>query len=324
VACCSHFADSFRWYHDHAIDHTAENAYFGLAGFYIMHDDDELAVPGLPQGDYDIPLGLASKRYNADGTLWSPEANGETTSVYGDVIQVNGQPWPYLSVEPRKYRFRFLNSAVSRSFQLYLVDDAANTTRLPFTVVGSDAGLTEKPVSTTQLDISMAERWEVVVDFSSYAGKNLTYRNNRNVGADKDYPETDKVMRKSTPPCLCLAAADKSPGFVVGSSKTAPDQPWDSQSLPATLRTVPYPPPAKAGQLDHLFEFQSKNGGWRVNGVGWADGPEARVLAKPSRGAVEVWDLKNPAGGWTHPIHIHLVSTRLVQGWLCVLMQGTG
>lgn len=57
------------------IDHTAENAYMGQAGFYILHDDEEEAVAGLPQGDYDIPLGLTSKRYNPDGSLWSPEVS---------------------------------------------------------------------------------------------------------------------------------------------------------------------------------------------------------------------------------------------------------
>ena len=75
------------WYHDHAIDHTAENAYFGQAGFYLLHDDEERQA-ALPQGKYDVPLALAAKRYNKDGTLWSPEANGEMESVYGDVIHV--------------------------------------------------------------------------------------------------------------------------------------------------------------------------------------------------------------------------------------------
>ena len=114
-------------------------------------------MAGLPQGDYDIPLGLTSKRYNPDGTLWSPEANGETTNLFGDVIHVNGQPWPYLKVEPRKYRFRFLDAAISRSFQLYFEQATKVGTRINFKVVGSDAGLLLNPVDTTQLDISMAD-----------------------------------------------------------------------------------------------------------------------------------------------------------------------
>lgn len=43
------------WYHDHAIDHTAENAYFGQAGFYILQDAEEQGIQGLPQGNYDVP-----------------------------------------------------------------------------------------------------------------------------------------------------------------------------------------------------------------------------------------------------------------------------
>lgn len=161
---------------------------------YILHDDEELNTPGLPQGDYDIPMVLATKRYNPDGSLWDPEVNHETTSLYGDVTHVNGQPWPYLAVEPRKYRFRFLDASVSQSYQLYFENKAAK--RVSFSVVGSDAGLLLNPVSSNQLDISMAERWEVVFDFTSFAEQNVTLKNNRNVGADDDYSGTDKVMRE--------------------------------------------------------------------------------------------------------------------------------
>ena len=85
-----------------------------------MHDPEEEAILGLPQGrDYDIPIALTSKRYNNDGTLWSPEKNGEDKNLFGDIVHVNGQPWPYFKVEPRKYRLRFLNAAISRSWELY-------------------------------------------------------------------------------------------------------------------------------------------------------------------------------------------------------------
>ncbi|THX45558.1 oxidase cueO precursor [Aureobasidium pullulans] len=277
------------WYHDHAIDHTAENAYYGQAGFYILHDPDELKIPGLPQGDFDIPLALAAKRYNPDGSLWDPEANNEETSVFGDVFHVNGQPWPFLKVEPRKYRFRVLNTGISRSYQLYFEPDKTPGTRSAMTVVGSDAGLTAKPVQTTQLDISIAERWEVVFDFTSFSGQNVTLKNNRQVAADIDYNSTDKVMR-----------------FVVGTSTTGV---VSKDELPAVLRTVPFPTPKTT--VDRSFEFQHSNGRWQINGEVWSDGPEARVLAKPERGAIEVWELKNGGGGWSHPIHIHLVDFQI-------------
>lgn len=150
----------------------------------------------LPAGKYDVPLGLAAKFYNQDGTLWDPEANGEKTSVYGDVIHVNGAPWPYLEVEPRKYRFRMLNTGISRTYKMYLELSTKVGTKLPFTVIGSDCGLLEKPVPTSDLYISDAERWEIVVDFSQYAGQLVTMRNSRDVAADTDYPGTDRIMRE--------------------------------------------------------------------------------------------------------------------------------
>ncbi|KAM0718783.1 hypothetical protein Q7P37_005854 [Cladosporium fusiforme] len=276
------------WYHDHAIEHTAENAYMGQAGFYILHDDEEEAVAGLPQGNYDLPLALTAKRYNPDGTLWSPEANNEDKNLFGDVIHVNGQPWPFHKVEPRKYRLRFLNAAISRSFELYF--EGKSGTRANMKVVGSDAGLLTKPVDTTQLDISMAERWEVVFDFGAFKGQNVTLRSNAKIADVDPYLHTDKVMR-----------------FVVGDTVTSQVK---NDNLPSELRKVNFPP--NKATVDRSYEFQRQGSQWKVNGITWADGPEARVLAKPKRGSVERWILKNGSGGWTHPVHIHLIDFQIV------------
>ena len=105
-------------------------------------------------------------------------------------------------------------------------------------MIGSDAGLLASPVSTTQLDISMAERWEVVFDFSSYAGQNITLKNTGNVAADDDFDGTDRVMR-----------------FMVGNSVS---DNTNNGPLPASLRSVPLPP-AKAG-VDRSYEFMRSNG----------------------------------------------------------------
>jgi len=160
------------------------------------------------------------------------------------------------------------------------------------TVVGSDAGLTAKPVQTTQLDISIAERWEVVFDFTSFSGQNVTLKNNRQVAADIDYNSTDKVMSQSGHCQRECLDADFLLGFVVGTSTTGV---VSKDELPAALRTVPFPTPKTT--VDRSFEFQHCNGRWQINGEVWSDGPEARVLAKPERGAIEVWELKNGGGG---------------------------
>lgn len=81
--------------------------------------------------------------------------------------------------------------------------------------------------------------------------------------------------------------------------------------MPLNLRSVPYPPAAAdPNHVDHIFTFARNNGKWQVNGVSWSAGPEQRILAKPQRGAIEVWDLVNESGGWSHPIHIHLVCSQ--------------
>ncbi|EFQ34809.1 multicopper oxidase [Colletotrichum graminicola M1.001] len=220
----------------------------------------------------------------SDGSLYSPAK--EEASLYGDVIHVNGQLRPYLRVEPRKYRFRLLDASISRTFFLYLEDIQHN--RVRFDVISSDAGLLTGPQSVTELYISMAERYEIVLDFSFSKGQNITMHNTRSFAADIDYLHTDKVMH-----------------FVAGDNTVS-----DTTSVPSALRTVPFPKD-KAG-IDQHFRFERQGGSWRINGVTFAD-VNNRVLARPKRGTIEVWELENSSGGWSHPIHIHLVDCRVVK-----------
>jgi bilirubin oxidase len=137
----------------------------------------------------------------------------------------------------------------------------------------------------------MAERYEIIFDFSQYAGKTVDLRNLEKVGGigtDDDYLNTDKIMR-----------------FVVGAQVSSPD----TSVVPQTLRQVPFPP-ASTG-IDHHFRFHRTNSEWRINGIGFAD-VNNRVLANVPRGTVEIWELENGSGGWTHPIHIHLVDFRVL------------
>ncbi|OAL50901.1 Cupredoxin [Pyrenochaeta sp. DS3sAY3a] len=280
----------FLWYHDHAMHFTAENAHFGQAGAYLITDPAEDAL-GLPSGygQFDIPLVLGSKYYNSDGTLKT--SLGEEDSLWGDVIHVNGQPWPFFNVQPRKYRFRILNAAVSRNFDLFFVKSTATSTKLPFKVIASDAGLLSAPVQVQHVITAVAERWEIVFDFSAYAGQTILLRNNQDaggIGTDDEYDNTDKVMK-----------------FVVSAQPVT-----DTSTVPATLRTVPFPP-ASTG-IDHQFRFHRSNGQWQINDVGFADAAN-RILANVPRGKVEIWKLQNKSGGWTHPIHVHLVDFRILQ-----------
>src|SRR4051795_12390346 len=109
------------WYHDHGVHFTAPNAYMGLAAMYILHDRLEVGLVEqgmLPGGAYDVPLIIKDAMFTSSGQLIF-EDNSQS-SLFGDVILVNGKPWPLMQVEPFMYRFRLLNASISRSYNLSL------------------------------------------------------------------------------------------------------------------------------------------------------------------------------------------------------------
>ncbi|KAJ6191923.1 bilirubin oxidase [Bipolaris maydis] len=179
------------WYHDHTEHETGENVYFGLNGFYLLSDDEEQALD-LPDGDLDIPLAISAKQYSTNGSLIYNHNNH--TGLWGDVIEVNGQPWPYLEVKPCKYRFRVLDGAVSRAFDIFLKEDGTNET-MSFHVIGSDAGLFQHPVETKSLALAEGERYEIIVDFANHAGKNITMYNERGMAGNLDFAATNRIMK---------------------------------------------------------------------------------------------------------------------------------
>ena len=99
------------WYHDHAMGSTGRNVAAGLLGTYEIHDAYERSLH-LPSGSHDIPLMFEPRQLNPDGTLSYTDDIGN--EYYGNASEVNGKLWPYLEVEPRKYRFRLVNSSNAR------------------------------------------------------------------------------------------------------------------------------------------------------------------------------------------------------------------
>ncbi|KAK3939729.1 Cupredoxin [Diplogelasinospora grovesii] len=104
--------------------------------------------------------------------------------------------------------------------------------------------------------------------------------------------------------------------FVVSSTPVT-----DPSAVPASLCTVPFPPPTTQAPNHHLL-FERKNGEWKINGVGFNEA-DKRVLANVPRGTVEVWELENGGGGWSHPIHVHLVDFKVLTG-LCTEYEAQG
>ncbi|MCI0685671.1 MAG: multicopper oxidase domain-containing protein, partial [Sporichthyaceae bacterium] len=174
------------WYHDHRMDFTGPQVWRGLAGFHLVTDDAEDALP-LPKGDHDLPLLLCDRAFAADGSLRYPSLDptlrgqpgveeGLEDGVLGDVILVNGAPWPYAEVTGTRYRLRLLNASNARRYRLAL--DPPPPTGPSFVQVGSDVGLLGRPVGHQDLEIAQAERFDVVVDFSAYpVGTKVTLAN---------------------------------------------------------------------------------------------------------------------------------------------------
>jgi len=109
------------WYHDHALGINRLNVFAGLFGVFFVRDEFEDAL-NLPRGKYEIPLALYDRVFDLEGQLNYPVSADEKSpwvpEVFGDAIVINGKIYPYLDVEPRRYRFRVLNGANGRSFHL--------------------------------------------------------------------------------------------------------------------------------------------------------------------------------------------------------------
>ncbi|WP_051459332.1 multicopper oxidase family protein [Paenibacillus zanthoxyli] len=177
-------------YHDHAIGVTRLNVYSGLQGFYFIRDLIEEKLP-LPKIPFEIPILITDRQFNSDGSLFYP-AHWEAQFL-ANTIAVNGKLWPYLNVEPRRYRFRILNGANSRFFTLKL------DSNLPFVVIGTDDGLMERPAVVEEFTLAPGERVDVIVDFTSRENNTFTLTNSAlapfNVGLPPDPNTTGVVMQ---------------------------------------------------------------------------------------------------------------------------------
>jgi FtsP/CotA-like multicopper oxidase with cupredoxin domain len=173
------------WYHDHAVGITAENAYMGLAAQYQLHDALEQSL-GLPSGAYDVPLIIRDAMFAADGSLIFDDR--DHSGLFGDVILVNGKPWPAMRVERRKYRFRMLNASLSRSYRLRL------STGEPFTMIAGDSGFGPVPQLVPDFRIGMAERYEMVIDFAKYRIGQRVVLQNLQPKNNIEFDDTAKIM----------------------------------------------------------------------------------------------------------------------------------
>lgn len=280
----NHQAGATLWYHDHAIGITRLNVYAGLAGFYLIRDFLEGRL-GLPKGQYDIPIMIQDKQFNEDGSLFYPEnstppvenPNPSITPFFGNVNLVNGKIWPYLEVEPRKYRFRILNASNLRGYNIGLSNGGV------FHQIGTDLGLMHHPVDITSFILEPAERVEVIIDFSEYKGQEIILNDLSPIGPPS--PGMDIIMK-----------------FKVGTELKSPD----TSRIPNELMPSHEMNPALASvqrtmNLDERPDHYGRNM-HLLNDRMWSD----PATERPKEDSIEIWHLVNHFA-FPHPIHLHLV-----------------
>ncbi len=296
------------WYHDHVLGVTRLNVYTGLAGFYLLRDPATDAPLNLPSGAYEVPLVIQDRMFFDDGSLMYP-VGGDNPDIhplwqpefFGDFILVNGKTWPYLNVEPRKYRFRVLNGSNSRFYSLRLVENQTDRPGPGFWQIGSDGGYLDRPVliadpddsDARRLVVAPGERCDIIVDFSGYApGTTFTLKNN----AKSPFPNGTVVNPRTTGQIMQFRVVPLD--GLDNSSISTPGPGYVTRLSDAT----------NTRQLT-LDEVMGPNGPAMamLNGSMWDD----PVTETPLLGATEVWKIVNTTAD-AHPIHLHLVQFQLV------------
>lgn len=289
------------WYHDHTLGITRLNVYAGLAGFYLLRDPQN-EPSNLPSGPYEREIVIQDRMFDTNGQLFYPvnDDGGHHDSGYrdssphpfwvdmfmGDTIVVNGKVWPYLNVEPRRYRLRLLNGSNSRIYTLQL-QTASGSAGPVFWQIGTDGGLLNKPVKVSKLTIAPGERADVIVDFAGKQGTSFILKNSDSSWGSSSVSEIMKVNVS-----LPLNGTDASLNPATGPN-LRPNNP-----IVKLAPTVTYSTPRRYMTL----EKDRDTGAFLLNGKAFHDA----VTEKPRVGATEVWEINNRTGD-THPIHLHLV-----------------
>ncbi|HBR01969.1 MAG TPA: copper oxidase [Ruminiclostridium sp.] len=286
------------WYHDHTVGITRLNVYAGLAGMYIIRNEQEKAL-NLPSGIYEIPLIIQDKTFNEeDHSLFYPK-NIEnpppgypevsiTPGFAGDTIIVNGKAWPYLEVEQRKYRFRILNASNERFYRMKLSSGQS------LIQIGSDGGLLQKPAVLDEVTIAPAERIDLVVDFAGQpAGSKIvlinTARTPFNFGSEPDPSTVGQIMQFRV---IARTSDDTSavPGFLSNIKRYEEGDITRTRDITINVSTDQYTRP--------LF---------LLNNHEYMDG----ISEEPVISETECWRIINGGLG-VHPIHIHQIQFQIL------------
>jgi len=297
---------STLWYHDHRMDHTAENVYKGLAGFFLVFNEFDTGdegtgfhLPSFP--DFDVPLLLADKLIDP-GTGLLCFDNFGFDGLVGDVQLVNGKVQPFFEVSARRYRFRILDGGPSRFYELFLTNPNNLNQKIPFWLISNDGNLLPKPLQVTSIRMGVAERFDIIIDFKHIAnvfGTTVLNLENRLIQTDGKAPTDQLTPAGQGTVCMQFRIGDVVPDGSVNPA-TGPS----FYKLPSTN---------VAPRVTRTFEFVRQHGQWQINGAGVDCSLDTGIRFTVQRNTSERWILRNNSGGWQHPIHVHLEEFQILK-----------
>ena len=221
--------------------------------------------------------------------------------ILGDKFLVNGQIQPFFNVEPRRYRFRLLDTGPSRFYEFYLTNlknlGAVNN----FWVIANDGNLLPAPVQVQSVRIGVAERVDVIIDFSQFAGQTIYLENRLNQLNGMGPVNAGQCTDANGNPEPTILAAGQ--GNLLLQFQVSGKAVKDGSANPATQTFYALPSTNATPRITRTFKFDRLNGQWSVNGQ-FMDCGTFRFQVQQN--SVENWILFNATGDWTHPVHIHL------------------
>jgi FtsP/CotA-like multicopper oxidase with cupredoxin domain len=313
-------AMGFLWYHDHRVDHTAENTYKGLVGpciaFNAFDTGDESTgfhLPGFAaDGGFDIPLVFGDRLFDPRTGLLAFDTFN-TDGILGNVFLVNGKASPFFEVNQRRYRFRLLDAGPSRFYEFFLTNPDNLSQSIPFLVISEDGNLLQRPIKTTSIRLAVAERNDIIVDFGRIARefgnpKRLIVENRLEqvdgrgpTGKILPAGRGDQLLEFRIGETIEDGSFDYDPTSAPGIPAKADDSVFGPIVLPDISNVVP--------RITRTFRFERGGGGWQVNGQ-FMDCTRFRFTCERDR--FERWIIRNNSGGWQHPIHVHFEEFRIL------------
>jgi FtsP/CotA-like multicopper oxidase with cupredoxin domain len=274
------------WYHPHVHLSTAKQVYRGMAGLFIVADDEEDRL-ALPSGAFEIPLVLQDRRIDVSRQFNYAPAMADTMSGYlGNTMLVNGTAEAYQTVSRDLYRLRVLNGSNARLLKLGF-DDAAS-----FNLIGSDGGLLERPYPVTTLMLAPAERVDILVDFSdlpvgsSRILRTLPYDN-----------APDATLQGWGMDIIRFDVASEAAGNAV---------------VPTALSELELLTPAMAVAERSFFLGMNHGPGVMEHTINFKSYDMTRIDQRVTAGTVEQWVFDGSQADEPHPMHIHAAQFQVV------------